>query len=56
MFLYMTLDLLVFGRWDDLKKQMKDMLAHSDQKGIELRKPSGSLYTFPMPDCMCKTT
>ncbi|XP_044511984.1 O-fucosyltransferase 9 [Mangifera indica] len=43
-------------RWDDLKKQMKDMLAHSDQKGIELRKPSGSLYTFPMPDCMCKTT
>ncbi|XP_031250555.1 O-fucosyltransferase 9 isoform X2 [Pistacia vera] len=43
-------------RWDDFKKQMKDMLSHNDQKGIELRKPSGSLYTFPMPDCMCKTT
>ena len=33
---------------------MRDMLRHSDQKGIELRKPSGSLYTFPVPDCMCK--
>lgn len=33
---------------------MRDMLRHSDQKGIEMRKPSGSLYTFPMPDCMCK--
>ncbi|KAJ0024970.1 hypothetical protein Pint_07660 [Pistacia integerrima] len=43
-------------RWDDFKKQMKDMLSHNDQKGIELRKTSGSLYTFPMPDCMCKTT
>ncbi|XP_050251581.1 O-fucosyltransferase 9 isoform X2 [Quercus robur] len=26
----------------------------SDHKGFELKKPSGSLYTFPMPDCMCK--
>lgn len=30
------------------------MLRHSDQKGVELKKPSASLYTFPMPDCMCK--
>ncbi|GMN45146.1 hypothetical protein TIFTF001_014335 [Ficus carica] len=41
-------------RWEDFKRQMRDMLRHSDQKGIEMRKPSSSLYTFPMPDCMCK--
>ncbi|KDP34835.1 hypothetical protein JCGZ_11197 [Jatropha curcas] len=41
-------------RWEVFKRQMKDMLRHSDHKGSELRKPSGSLYTFPMPDCMCK--
>ncbi|KAK6940335.1 GDP-fucose protein O-fucosyltransferase [Dillenia turbinata] len=41
-------------RWENFKRQMRDMLRHSDQKGIELKKPSGSLYTFPMPDCMCK--
>ncbi|KAI3837838.1 hypothetical protein MKX03_029185, partial [Papaver bracteatum] len=31
-----------------------EMLRHSDSKGYEMRKPSSSLYTFPMPDCMCK--
>ncbi|CAN6678672.1 unnamed protein product [Malus baccata var. baccata] len=41
-------------RWEDFKRQMQDMLRHSDQKGVELKKPSASLYTFPMPDCMCK--
>uniref|UniRef100_A0A2P2LW40 O-fucosyltransferase family protein n=1 Tax=Rhizophora mucronata TaxID=61149 RepID=A0A2P2LW40_RHIMU len=41
-------------RWEVFKRQMKDMLRHSDIKGSELKKPSGSLYTFPMPDCMCK--
>ncbi|KAL4338759.1 hypothetical protein AHAS_Ahas12G0242300 [Arachis hypogaea] len=41
-------------RWEVFKQQMKDMLHHSDQKGIELKKPGASLYTFPMPDCMCK--
>ncbi|KAK4859816.1 hypothetical protein QYF36_012374 [Acer negundo] len=41
-------------RWDEFKRQMQDMLRHSDAKGSELRKPSASLYTFPMPDCMCK--
>ncbi|EEF28803.1 O-fucosyltransferase 9 [Ricinus communis] len=41
-------------RWEVFKRQMQDMLRHSDLKGSELRKPSGSLYTFPMPDCMCK--
>ncbi|ONI35727.1 hypothetical protein PRUPE_1G551500 [Prunus persica] len=41
-------------RWEDFKRQVQDMLRHSDQKGVELKKPSASLYTFPMPDCMCK--
>ncbi|XP_061369115.1 O-fucosyltransferase 9 [Gastrolobium bilobum] len=41
-------------RWEVFKQQMKDMLHHSDQKGTELKKAGGSLYTFPMPDCMCK--
>ncbi|KAL5559344.1 hypothetical protein UlMin_035555 [Ulmus minor] len=41
-------------RWKDFKRQMRDMLHHSDQKGIEMKKASGSLYTFPVPDCMCK--
>ncbi|KAL5554923.1 hypothetical protein UlMin_037159 [Ulmus minor] len=36
------------------KRQMHDMLHHSDQKSIETKKPSGSLYTFPVPNCMCK--
>ncbi|XP_062153781.1 O-fucosyltransferase 9 [Alnus glutinosa] len=40
-------------RWEDFSRQMQDMLRHSDHKGIELKKPSGSLYTFPAPDCMC---
>ena len=44
----------LLSRWDDFKRQMREMLRHSDQKGTETRKPSGSLYTFPMPDCMCK--
>lgn len=33
---------------------MTDMLRHSDQKGTELKKAGESLYTFPMPDCMCR--
>lgn len=41
-------------RWEVFKQQMKDMLRHSDQKGTEVKKASESLYTFPMPDCMCK--
>nr|POF00257.1 uncharacterized protein CFP56_29806 [Quercus suber] len=40
--------------WEDFSRPMQDMLRHSDHKGFELKKPSGSLYTFPMPDCMCK--
>ncbi|XP_041004410.1 O-fucosyltransferase 9 isoform X1 [Juglans microcarpa x Juglans regia] len=41
-------------RWEDFRMQMQDMLRHSDHKGVEMKKPAGSLYTFPMPDCMCK--
>ncbi|OVA01531.1 GDP-fucose protein O-fucosyltransferase [Macleaya cordata] len=41
-------------RWENFKRQMHEMLRHSDMKGYEMRKPSSSLYTFPMPDCMCK--
>ncbi|GMH00335.1 hypothetical protein Nepgr_002174 [Nepenthes gracilis] len=41
-------------RWDNFKHQMQDMYHRSDLKGTEMKKPSASLYTFPMPDCMCK--
>ncbi|KAH7860357.1 hypothetical protein Vadar_012492 [Vaccinium darrowii] len=41
-------------RWETFKHQLQDMLHHSDVKGSELRKPSSSLYMYPMPDCMCK--
>ncbi|XP_009594772.1 O-fucosyltransferase 9 [Nicotiana tomentosiformis] len=41
-------------RWNEFKRQLQDMLHHSDLKGVELKKSSSSLYTFPMPDCMCK--
>lgn len=39
--------------WESFKHQLQDMLHHSDMKGIETRKPGNSLYTYPMPDCMC---
>ncbi|XAR57457.1 hypothetical protein NMG60_11025610 [Bertholletia excelsa] len=42
--------------WENFRRQLQDMLHHSDMKGVELRKPSNSLYTYPMPDCMCKCT
>jgi hypothetical protein len=30
------------------------MRAHSDAKGIELKRANESVYTFPCPDCMCR--
>ncbi|XP_043713929.1 O-fucosyltransferase 9-like [Telopea speciosissima] len=39
-------------RWENFKSQMQEMIHHSDMKGSDVRKSSGSLYTFPMPDCM----
>ncbi|XP_051123710.1 O-fucosyltransferase 9-like isoform X2 [Andrographis paniculata] len=48
-------------RWQDFKRQMQEMLHHSDLKGLEVRKASSStssssssLYMHPMPDCMCR--
>ncbi|KAK9162136.1 hypothetical protein Syun_003038 [Stephania yunnanensis] len=41
-------------RWENFKHQMREMLRSNDMKGTETRKSSSSLYTFPMPDCMCK--
>lgn len=51
--LFVYLFFFKISRWEDFRRQMQDMLRHSDHKGIELKKPSGSLYTFPTPDCMC---
>ncbi|XP_058108174.1 protein ESMERALDA 1 [Magnolia sinica] len=41
--------------WKSFKRQMLSMRAHSDGKGIELKRPSDSIYTYPCPDCMCRT-
>ncbi|CAA6660465.1 unnamed protein product [Spirodela intermedia] len=41
-------------RWEKFKHEMQEMLHRSDAKGIELRSPGASVYTFPMPDCMCR--
>lgn len=41
-------------RWDRFKHKVQEMLVPSDLKGVAVRKPNASLYTFPMPDCMCQ--
>ncbi|CAM0950173.1 unnamed protein product [Alopecurus aequalis] len=41
-------------RWSRFKHQMQEILHHSDVRGIAFRKPNDSIYTFPMPDCMCQ--
>ncbi|KMT20107.1 hypothetical protein BVRB_1g001250 [Beta vulgaris subsp. vulgaris] len=41
-------------RWETFIYQMQDMLYRSDSKGREMKKVTASLYTFPMPDCMCQ--
>lgn len=41
-------------KWQEFKRQLQEMLHHNDMKGSEVRKPSNSLYMYPMPDCMCK--
>ncbi|GAA0172643.1 hypothetical protein LIER_26430 [Lithospermum erythrorhizon] len=40
--------------WSNFRRQMLKMLAHSDKKGIELKRRSDSIYSFPCPDCMCR--
>lgn len=42
------------SRWKSFKRQMLNIRAHSDSKGIELKRPNDSIYSFPCPDCMCK--
>ncbi|XP_051148329.1 protein ESMERALDA 1-like [Andrographis paniculata] len=44
-----------FG-WESFKRQMRAMLALSDDKGMEIKRPRDSIYSFPCPDCMCKGT
>ncbi|KAF8390004.1 hypothetical protein HHK36_024524 [Tetracentron sinense] len=40
--------------WKTFKRQMLNIRSHSDAKGIELKRPNDSIYTFPCPDCMCR--
>ncbi|KAL2509742.1 O-fucosyltransferase family protein [Forsythia ovata] len=51
--LALLLDNLNIG-WKSFKRQMLNMRTHSDSKGIELKRPSDSVYSFPCPDCMCR--
>ncbi|KAG6526692.1 hypothetical protein ZIOFF_016693 [Zingiber officinale] len=39
--------------WKSLKRQMLNMRAHSDAKGIEMKRSTDSIFSFPCPDCMC---
>ncbi|KAG1365778.1 protein ESMERALDA 1 [Cocos nucifera] len=41
--------------WKALKRQLLNMRAHSDAKGIEIKRPNDSIYTYPCPDCMCRS-
>ncbi|XP_062179538.1 protein ESMERALDA 1-like [Phragmites australis] len=40
--------------WKSLKRHLLNMRAHSDAKGVEMKRPNESIYTFPCPDCMCR--
>ena len=42
-------------RWKALKRQLLSMRSHSDAKGIEVKRPNDSIYTYPCPDCMCRS-
>nr|DAD32085.1 TPA_asm: hypothetical protein HUJ06_010936 [Nelumbo nucifera] len=41
-------------KWKTFKRHVLNMRSHSDAKGIELKRPNDSIYTFPCPDCMCR--
>ncbi|XP_023750931.1 protein ESMERALDA 1 [Lactuca sativa] len=41
--------------WRTFKRHMLGMRAHSDSKGMELKRPNDSIYSFPCPNCMCHT-
>ncbi|KAM7486910.1 hypothetical protein LguiA_002919 [Lonicera macranthoides] len=40
--------------WKTFKRHMMSMRAHSDSKGIEIKRPNDSIYSFPCPNCMCR--
>lgn len=40
--------------WKSFKRQMLSVRSHSDSKGIELKRPNDSIYSFPCPNCMCR--
>lgn len=41
--------------WKSLKRHLLNMRSHSDAKGIEIKRPNDSIYSFPCPDCMCRS-
>ncbi|KAH7672742.1 GDP-fucose protein O-fucosyltransferase protein [Dioscorea alata] len=41
--------------WKALKHQLLNIRAHSDSKGIEIKRANDSIYTYPCPDCMCRS-
>jgi len=41
-------------RWDRFKQNMQEILQLSGVRSVAFRKPNDSIYTFPMPDCMCQ--
>ena len=47
--------LSLLSRWKSLKRQLLSMRSHSDSKGVELKRPNDSIYSFPCPDCMCRS-
>ncbi|XP_027360291.1 protein ESMERALDA 1-like [Abrus precatorius] len=40
--------------WKTLKRHLLNMRSNSDSKGVELKRPNDSIYSFPCPDCMCR--
>lgn len=40
--------------WKSLKRHLLNMRTHSDAKGVEMKRPIESIYTFPCPNCMCR--
>jgi len=47
-------NLLLLSRWRSFKRQLLNMRSHSDSKGVELKRPNDSIYSFPCPECMCR--
>ncbi|XP_047054351.1 protein ESMERALDA 1-like [Lolium rigidum] len=41
--------------WKSLRRQLLNMRSHSDSKGIQMKRANESIYSFPCPDCMCRS-